>query len=299
MDVHLHADDNVYDSLSEVEDGGFANERWAFGTGFDDPLAGVDTTVPAGVDAGALARQCLALGDDALILSQRLSGWCSNAHELEDEVALANIALDLLGQARLLLTRAAQADPSIRPSRAPAHIPDEDALAYFRDEEEFTNVRLVERDDEGDFARCVARLLAVITWRLTYLTRLTQSPDPVTAAIAGKAVIEMTYHREYAAGWAIRLGDGTEESHQRLQAAVEWVWPDLDELFVADGGREESLAVLRQVLAAATLLEPPADAAAPASGGRVGGRMGEHGDAFGALLADLQDFARDNPEATW
>jgi ring-1,2-phenylacetyl-CoA epoxidase subunit PaaC len=289
---HLHADDNVYDSLAEATGG---DARWAFGTGFDDPLAGVDTTVPAGVDAAALARQCLALGDDALVLSQRLALWCSNAHELEDEVALANIALDLLGQARLLLTRAAQADPTIRPSRAPAHIPDEDALAYFRDEEEFTNVRLVELDDAGDFARCIARLLVVITWRLAYLTRLAASPDPVSAAIAAKAVIEMTYHREYAAAWLIRLGDGTELSHRRMQEAVEWVWPEMEELFVADGGREETYGVLRPVLAAATLVEPRA----AASFEGVGGRMGRHTDDLDALLAELQDFARDNADASW
>jgi ring-1,2-phenylacetyl-CoA epoxidase subunit PaaC len=292
MSTHLHADDNVYDSLAEAEGG---EERWAFGTGFDDPLAGVDTTVPDGVDAAALARLCLGLGDDALILSQRLALWCSNAHELEDEVALANIALDLLGQARLLLTRAAQADPSIRPSRAPAQVPAEDALAYFRDEEEFTNVRLAERDDAGDFARCVARLLALVTWRMAYLEQLTASPDPVTAAIAAKAIIEMTYHREYAAGWVVRLGDGTELSHERMQAAVEWVWPDLDELFVTGGMREESLGVLRPVLAAATLVEP----ATVAADDRVGGRLGNHGADLDPLLADLQDFARANPEATW
>ncbi|MEO8889766.1 MAG: 1,2-phenylacetyl-CoA epoxidase subunit PaaC, partial [Jatrophihabitantaceae bacterium] len=256
MSTHLHGDDNVYDSLAEGDS--FSSERWAFGTGFDDPLAGVDTTVPDGVDVAALARLCLALGDDALVLSQRLSAWCSNAHELEDEVALANIALDLLGQARLFLTRAAQADPSIRPSRAPAHIPAEDALAYFRDEEEFTNVRLVERDDDRDFARCIARLLAFVTWRLAYLSQLTESPDPVTAAIAAKAVTEMTYHREYAAGWFVRLGDGTELSHRRLQDAAEWVWPDLDELFVTGGMRDEWFAVLRPVLVAATIAEPDA-----------------------------------------
>jgi ring-1,2-phenylacetyl-CoA epoxidase subunit PaaC len=300
MSTHLHADDNVYDSLAEAEGG---EGRWAFGTGFDDPLAGVDTTVPDGVDTATLARQCLALGDDALVLSQRLGLWCSNAHELEDEVALANIALDLLGQARLLLTRAAQADPPpqaggpplARPSRAPAQIPDEDALAYFRDAAEFTNVRLAELDDEGDFARCIARLFVLITWRLAVMSRLTGSADQVLAAIAAKAVIEMTYHREYAAGWVVRLGDGTEASHGRMQDALDWVWPYLDELFDDTDVRTEFDGVLLDVLVTATLTQPSPH---PAAAG-VGGREGEHTAALAPLLADMQGFARANPEATW
>ncbi|MEP7179886.1 MAG: Phenylacetic acid catabolic protein, partial [Pseudonocardiales bacterium] len=182
----------AYESLADAHGG---EERWAFGTGFDDPLAGVDTTVPPGVDASALASECLALGDDALVLSQRLSGWCSNAPELEDDVALANIALDLLGQARLLLTRAAQADPSLRPPGAPTHIPDEDALAYFRAPAAYRNVRLVELDDDADFARCIARLFVFATGRLAQLTRLSDSKDPVLADIAAKGGTELTYHR--------------------------------------------------------------------------------------------------------
>ena len=136
--------DNAYEAINADND-----PRWAFGTGFADPLAGVDPAVPAGVDGGDLAAYCLMLGDDALVMSHRLQQWCTNAPTLEDEVALANIALDLLGQARLLLTRAGQVDGSDR---------DEDAFAYFRDAGEFRNVRLVELDN-GDFAECVVRLL--------------------------------------------------------------------------------------------------------------------------------------------
>ncbi|MFN2517439.1 MAG: Phenylacetic acid catabolic protein, partial [Jatrophihabitantaceae bacterium] len=147
----MDAESNAYQSLADAHGG---EQRWAFGTGFDDPLAGLDTTVPTGVDARGLGLKCLALADDALVMSQRLAAWCSNAPELEDDVALANIALDLLGQARLLLSRAAQADPSLRPVAAPQHIPDEDALAYFRDASEFRNVRLAEEADGADFARC-------------------------------------------------------------------------------------------------------------------------------------------------
>ena len=280
LDAHLHADDNVYDSLAEAIGG---QERWAFGTGFDDPLAGVDTAVPAGVDAAALGRECLALGDDALLLSQRLALWVSNAPELEDEVALANIALDLLGQARLLLTRAAQADPGLRPAAAPAQLPDEDALAYFREPVEFRNVRLVEIDDGLDFARCIARLFLATAWRLPLLHRVGRSSDPVLAAIAAKGVIEATYHQEYAAGWLVRLGDGTALSHQRMQAAVEWAWPYAAELSPETGVAE----VVADTLAAATLRRPE-DAASPPAG--------EERD---RLLTELQSFARANTDATW
>jgi ring-1,2-phenylacetyl-CoA epoxidase subunit PaaC len=291
-------DTTAYESLADAHGG---EERWAFGTGFDDPLAGVDTTVPPGVDAGALASECLALGDDALVMSQRLAGWCSNAPELEDDVALANIALDLLGQARLLLTRAAQADPAVRPADAPAHIPHEDALAYFREPAAYRNVQVAELDDGADFARCIARLFVFVTWRLAKLTWLTDSKDPVLAAIAVKGRTELTYHREYAAGWVVRLGDGTELSHQRMQDALEWVWPHVAELVDGDQAqdnlyqvRSEFFGIVGQVLATATLTEPSRDAVAK---GR--GRDGQHTDALTDLLADLQGVARAHPDATW
>jgi ring-1,2-phenylacetyl-CoA epoxidase subunit PaaC len=287
----MKEDDNAYESLADAHGG---EERWAFGTGFDDPLAGVDTTVPAGVDAPSLARQCLALGDDALVLSQRLAGWCSNAPELEDDLALANIALDLLGQARLLLSRAAQADATLRPAGAPAHIPDEDALAYFRDPSGFRNVRLVELADDGDFAVAIARLFVFVTWRLAQLTRLAGSPDPVLAAVAAKAATELTYHREYAADWVLRLGDGTDVSHRRMQAALEQIWPHLGELLDDGSERAEFVAVIAQVLGAATLVVP--DAASP---GGPRGRDGQHTDALTDLLTDLQSVARAHPAATW
>jgi ring-1,2-phenylacetyl-CoA epoxidase subunit PaaC len=278
-------DDNAYESLADAHGG---EERWAFGTGFDAPLAGIDTAVPPGLDAAELAQQCLAQGDDALIMSQRLSAWCSNAPELEDDVAVANIALDLLGQARLLLSRAAQADPAIRPSTAPGHIPDEDALAYFRDTSAFRNVRLVEIDDDGDFGRCIARLFVFVTRRLAQLTRLVDSADPVLAAIAAKGATELTYHRDYAAGWVVRLGDGTELSHQRMQDAIDWIWPYLD---VDDGVRAEFDSVITQVLDVATLAVPAAPTAPPSAG--------EHTEALTELLADLQGVARAHPAATW
>ena len=239
----------------------------------------------------------LRMGDTTLILSQRLVLWVSNAHELEDEMALANIALDLLGQARLLLTRAAQADPGLRPSAAPAHVPDEDALGYWRDAARFTNVCLAELDDGRDFAKCVARLFVLSAGRLAVMTRLTASPDPVLSAIAAKAVNELSYHREYAAGWVVRLGDGTELSHQRMHDALAWAWEWCGELFAIsdDEVRDEVTAVVAQVREAATLLRR--EVRCPVRS--WSGRDGEHGDDLDALLADMQSVARANPEATW
>jgi ring-1,2-phenylacetyl-CoA epoxidase subunit PaaC len=295
-----HEDENAYESLAEASGDVFAGERWAFGTGFDDPLAGVDPTVSDDVDAAELAGICLALADDALVLSQRLALWVSNTHELEDEVALANIALDLLGQARLLLTRSAQANPQLRPAEAPAHVPDEDALAYWREAPQFTNVRLAELDDERDFARCIARLLVLTTWRLATMTQLTDSADPVLSAIAAKAVTELSYHREYASGWVIRLGDGTEFSHAKMQQAVGWAWSESRELFDHDlFGREETrrdevVAVLRQVCDAATVDIGPSEPR-----GEPHGRDGRHGPELAALLENMHVLARADPEATW
>jgi hypothetical protein len=189
--------DNAYTGLIEAED----DARWAFGTSFDDPLAGVDTTLPADVDGAALAAYCLMLGDDALVSAQRLAEWSTHAPELEEEVALANIGLDLLGQARLLLARAAAADFHVVPALPEGSpVPAEDALAFFRDEHAYRNVRLTEQDN-GDFARSMARLLVFSTWRLAVLQRLTASRDAVLAAVASKGVKELTYHRDYAARW--------------------------------------------------------------------------------------------------
>src|SRR6476620_3124796 len=169
---------SVYDGLL-----GGDPSHWAFGTDFEDPLAGVDTTVPDGVDAGDLGTYCLMLADDALVASQRLSQWTSRAPDLEEDIALANVALDLLGQARLLLARAAAADPDLVPALPEGSpVPAEDALAFFRDEPQFRNVRLVEPDN-GDFAVTVVRLLVFSTHRLALLQRLAASSDQVLSAI--------------------------------------------------------------------------------------------------------------------
>ncbi|MDQ2836774.1 MAG: phenylacetate-CoA oxygenase subunit PaaC [Actinomycetota bacterium] len=287
----------AYHSLAEDTE----DHRWAFGTGFTDALEGVDTSVPAGLDGQALATYCLMLGDDALIYSHRLQQWLTRAPELEEETALANIALDLLGQARLLLARAGKADGSGR---------DEDQLAFFRPEKQFRNVRLAERLD-ADFGELVARLLIFASWRLALFDGLTGSADQVLAAIAAKAVKELTYHRDYAAQWVIRLGDGTELSHAKVQAGLEVVWPLVDELFtshpieaelpdvaVAAGQlRNEVDLVLDTVLATATLQRPTVSALASVAG--RSGRDGLHTEAMGYILAELQSVARADPDATW
>ena len=300
-------EETVYDSLANAHDDA---GHWAFGTGFDDPLAGVDTTAPGGVDPADLGTYCLMLGDDALVLAQRLTQWVTRAPELEEEVALANVALDLLGQARLLLARAGSVGVLGRSrEHATDSIPDEDALAYFRDPDEFRNTALVEAEN-GDFARTMVRLLVAATVRLAAFTRLRGSRDPVLAAIAAKGVNELAYHRDHAARWVLRLGDGTEESHRRAQDGADAVWPLLADVFTAtdverrltDAGvavdpadvRDEVVSVLTQVLEQATLRVPEWPADAPPRG-----RVGEHGPELTELLAELQGLAREHPAATW
>ena len=162
-------EETVYDALTAAHGD---DARWAFGAGFDDPLAGVDTTVPDGVDPADAGHYCLMLGDDALVLSQRLTEWVTRAPELEEEVAFANVALDLLGQARLLLARAGSVGVLGRSrERATASIPDEDALAFFRDADEFRCCALVAAPG-GDFARTLVRLLVASAWRLALFARL-------------------------------------------------------------------------------------------------------------------------------
>jgi ring-1,2-phenylacetyl-CoA epoxidase subunit PaaC len=299
----------AYQSLAEDSE----DHRWAFGTGFTDPLEGIDASVPDGVDAAALAAYCLMLGDDALIYSHRLQQWMTRLPELEEETALANIALDLLGQARMLLARAGQAEGAARPDgkgQSDGRGRSEDELAFFRDEHEFRNVRLVERMD-ADFAELTARLLVFSTWRLALFGELAGSRDPVLAAIVAKGAKELAYHRDYAAQWVIRLGDGTALSHDKMQAALGVVWPLVDELFRADPVtaslpgvavdpaqlRAEVDVVLDTVLAAATL-DRPGTAPMGQVAGQTG-RDGVHTEALGYILAELQSVARAHPDATW
>ncbi len=300
-------EETVYDSLANSgEDHG----HWAFGTGFDEPLAGVDTTVPEGIEPADLGAYCLMLGDDALVLAQRLTQWITAAPELEEEMAIGNVALDLVGQARLLLARAGSVGVLGRSrERATASIPDEDALAYFRDPDEFRSTALVAAPN-GDFAQTIVRLLVASTVRLAVFARLRGSRDPVLAAIAAKGVHELTYHRDHAARWLLRLGDGTEESHRRAQDGVHAVWPLLADLFsptdvetrlTAAGVavdpasvRDEVRQVLTEVLERATLTVPGWPDDAPPRG-----RVGEHGPELAELLGTLQSLAREHPAATW
>ncbi|WP_395107087.1 1,2-phenylacetyl-CoA epoxidase subunit PaaC [Actinomadura sp. SCN-SB] len=303
------------DDQGSVFDGliGGDSSQWAFGTDFEDPLAGVDTTVPGGVDHAALATYCLMLGDDALIMSQRLSEWCARAPDLEEDIALANMALDLLGQARLLLARAAAADPGVVPALPEGSpVPAEDALAFFRDAGRFRNVRLAEVPN-GDFAHVVVRLLLFSVARLALLERLRASADNVLAAVAAKGVKEITYHRDWSGRWFLTLARGTEESRRRLLAALDALWPFQPELVsahplevsLAQAGvgvdpastREEVDAVLDQVLAVSGVDRP--DRPPPVGVGGRTGRDGMHTEAMGPLLAEMQVVARAHPSGRW
>lgn len=233
--------------------------------------------------------------------AQRLAEWCTRAPELEEELALANIGLDLLGQARLLYARVGRADGTGR---------GEDAYAHFRTPAEFRNVRLAELPG-GDFAFTVARLLVLSVWRLAVCEALAAAPDPVLAAIAAKSVKELAYHRRWAAGWTVRLGDGTDESAARMRAALDEVAPWLDEL-LTDGsaarlGAEPAVVAARSrlelfhVLADAELhssadVSPLDTAVSPVPGS---GRNGQHTPHLGPLLAELQSVARAHPDASW
>jgi ring-1,2-phenylacetyl-CoA epoxidase subunit PaaC len=237
----------------------------------------------------------LGLADDALVSAQRMGWWISRAPELEEDVALANIGLDQLGQARTLLTYAGRLEGDGRT---------EDDLAYLRDDRDFHNVWLVERP-MTDFGVAMARLLVFATYQLRLYRALAAGPDETLAGISAKAVKEVAYHVDHAAHWVLRLGDGTDESHGRMQAALEAEWPYVDELFgtvdpaltgrVADPAllREPALADIRRVVEEATLSMPEVS---PAIGG---GRRGLHTEHLGHLLADMQHLHRSHPGATW
>jgi ring-1,2-phenylacetyl-CoA epoxidase subunit PaaC len=246
-----------------------------------------------------LQRYVLSLADDVLVSAQRMGEWIAAAPQIEEDVAIGNIALDLLGQARSLLTYAGSLSDPVR---------SEDDLAYFRDEREFLNVHLVERAN-GDFGATMARLLVLSTYLCELYGRLVRSTDETLAAVAAKAVKEVDYHRDHASLWVLRLGDGTEESHARMQAGLEAEWPYVDELFgdayvdadlVARGvavlpsqlrpGFDRRIA---DVLGRATLTVPEVTRAV------TGGRRGLHTEQMGFLLAELQHLARSHPGATW
>jgi ring-1,2-phenylacetyl-CoA epoxidase subunit PaaC len=249
--------------------------------------------------SGDLFQYALRLGDDALILAQRTGEWIASAPELEEDLALGNLALDLLGQARALLTYAGQADGTGRT---------EDDLAYLRDEREFRNCQLVELSN-GDFAVTMARLLVFAAYQHELYARLADSADETLAAIAAKALKEVAYHRDHAAAWVVRLGDGTDESHRRMRVGLETIWPYVDELFESDGLTralaaervgvhppelaEPTLGFVRRVLTEATLTEPETTTRP------TGGRHGIHTEPMGYLLAEMQHLARSHPGVQW
>ncbi len=257
--------------------------------------------------APPVAEYALALGDDALVAAQRLGEWIAASPQIEEDVALGNIALDLLGQARSLLTYAGSL---LEP------VAGEDDLAYWRGAEEFRNVHLVERPWDGpdgeplDFGIAMARLLLLSAYLCALYERLRRSRDETLAAVAAKAVKEVDYHRDHATQWVVRLGDGTEESHARMQRALDAEWPYLAELFSPVTAHQRDLVTggvavdpdalrgpvterLAAVLHEAGLAVPDTS---PAPGG---GRSGAHTPALGALLDDMQKVAREHPGATW
>jgi len=244
-----------------------------------------------------VARYALYLGDDALMLGQRLSWWISRAPELEEDIALGNIALDLVGHARFLLSYAGTAWGK-----------SEDDLAYFRDEEEFRSVRLVEAEN-GDFAKTIARQLYYSFYAYELYSRLRESTDATLAAVAEKALKEVLYHQDHAAEWLNRLGLGTEESALRMQRGLDELWPYVAELF-HDDDLTRSLAEQGVAVLPSSLEQPTMDrvrAAIEAAGLKVpttgtargGDRSGEMSEYRGFILAEMQVLARRHPGATW
>jgi ring-1,2-phenylacetyl-CoA epoxidase subunit PaaC len=259
--------------------------------------AGSGPTGSAGADT--LLRYLLRLGDTSLVLGQRLGEWVGHAPALEEDLGVANLALDLVGQARLLLTYAAEVEGKGR---------DEDALAFFRDAPQFMNMTLAEQPN-GDFAQTIVRQVLLDAWQLELYGALSNSTDTRLAAIAAKAVKESRYHFRFSSGWLVRLGDGTEESHHRAQDAVNNLWRFTDELFAPDqvdeqmaaAGVSPQLAELQprwsaridEVLREATL-QRPASARYPWHGKR-----GVHTEHLGHMLTEMQHLQRTYPGAQW
>lgn len=258
---------------------------------FDAPAAEANRDV--------LFDYLLRLGDDSLILGQRLGEWCGHAPSVEVDLSLANMALDLIGQATHFLNYAGEVEGKGR---------DGDSLAFRRDVLDFRNCWLVEQPN-GDFAQTMARQFLFSTWQKTLFDHLTASADPFLASVAAKAVKEVAYHQELSAEWVVRLGDGTDESRRRIAEGFDWMWRFVPELFEMDEiatraaqcgvgvdvglFREDYDRRVRELLAQATL-EPPKDQRPI-----LGGRRGHHGEHLGHLLAVMQFLPRTYPDATW
>lgn len=246
-----------------------------------------------------IATYALRLGDDSLILGQRLGEWCGHAPALEVDLSLANVALDQIGQATHFLNLAGEIEGKGR---------DGDALAFRRDVMDFTNCLLVEQPN-GDFAQTIARQFLFSHYQALLFEQMTASKDPRFAAIAAKAAKEVAYHATLASDWVIRLGDGTEESKARMIAGLDWMWRFADELFLMDdidvaaiaAGAGVDKAALRQAWDAridAVLMEATLTRPAPRRA-TTGGRVGRHSEHLGHLLSEMQFLQRAYPGATW
>lgn len=247
----------------------------------------------------AAVHYLLRLGDTCLILGQRLAEWCGHGPILEEDIALTNMALDLVGQARALLTRAGEMGGSGY---------DEDQLAFLRDERDYLNPTLVELP-RGDFAFTMVRNAMVATLLKLLWARLADSSDPELAAIAGKALKEARYHQQHAADWVVRLGDGTAESRRRTEAALKTLWRYTPELFISDAVEDAAHATglgprwadlhsawtqeMAQILAAASLAAPKESAF------RSTGKQGVHSEHMGYILAEMQHLQRSYPGGAW
>jgi ring-1,2-phenylacetyl-CoA epoxidase subunit PaaC len=251
------------------------------------------------VSEAPLAVWALRRADDALVLGHRLSEWIGHGPTLEEEMALGNIGLDLIGQARSLYAYAAEIEGGA------AH---EDRYAYLRDAPQYRNLLLVEQPN-GDFAQTMARQLLYSAFADPFWRAMVGSCDATLAAIAAKSEKESAYHLRHASEWMIRLGDGTEESHRRAQDALELLWPWTGELFECDGPERALVAsgaaidpaslrdvwdaTVGSVLARATLEKPAAGWM------QTGGRSGRHSEHLGHLLAVMQHLQRSHPGAKW
>lgn len=250
-------------------------------------------------DMPALAEFALRMGDTCLILGHRNSEWCGHAPALEEDIALANTALDLVGQTQLWLGLAAEVEGRGRTA---------DNLAYLRDVSAYRNLLLVEQPN-GDFGRTIMRQYLFDAWHLPMLTALTASRDKRVAEIATKVAKEVAYHLERSGDLVVRLGDGTKESHDRMQAALDFLWPYTGEMFIGDAVDEELAAAgivpapeslrtaweqhVRRTLADATLKAPEKSHA------QKGGKRGVHSEHLGYILAEMQFLQRAYPGATW
>lgn len=246
-----------------------------------------------------LFEYLLRLGDNCVIMGQRLAEWCGKSPVLEEELALMNVGLDFVGQARMLLDYAGKVEGKGR---------DEDQLAFFRDAQEWRNLLLVEQPN-GDFAKTMARQFFFDCFQYLQFEALASSSDKTISEIAAKSLKEISYHRRHSSDWVIRLGDGTDESHARMQKAIEELWGYIPEMFDMDEVEEAMLkagigvdlaalkprwdAMVDSVLEEATLTRPEDTWAVR------GSRVGNHSEHLGYLLAEMQFLPRAYPDAKW